>query len=278
MKKIIKLLSVLFLVSLVSIGAFNIRPANAETTTNNVPNIISIGIKPDTPTRIANSSTFVTQGQTLEFDLLDINGNPVSYGNYTGTVTITGPAYFNGYGKNHQSSELKVKNGKGKITFYVMTDTFPGEITITPHFSTLLNRTFKETLFIPGRPGNATQVVLSIPQETTSFNLASLNAKGVEPFLTYKLQAEDAQGNATVMNAPSLSASVTFNGQLTDQFTAVLADLENGSYSVTLSLKNNLNQSTFKPGTYTVTITPNNTSNTLFEPITESFTVTNNES
>lgn len=279
MRKLIITLSILSLVSLISIGTFNILPAAAETTnlSSELPKITSIGIKPDTPVRIANSSTFVTQGQTLEFNLLDIHGNPVSYGDYTGTVSITGPAYFDIYGEMYQTEELKVKNGKGKITFYVMTEAYPGEITITPHFKTLLNKTFKEALYIPGLSGNAAQVVLSTPQEPTSFNLSSLYAKKEEPFLTYKLQAEDAQGNATAMNAPSLSATVTYNGEVTDQFIAVPKDLENGSYSVDLSLNNGVIQDTSKipAGTYTVTITlSNDNGKTQFEPLTETFTVT----
>lgn len=257
---------------LLSLGTLNIKAAVAAPISSSssveLPQITSISIKPGTPTQIANSKSFVTDGQTLEFNLLDAYGNPVSYGNYSGTVTVTGPAYFKVYdktGKVNQSAELKVKNGVGKITLYVTTEAWPGEITITPHFRTLLNKSFIEKLYIPGVIGNAAQVVLK----------DTVRTQNADTFLTYYLQAEDARGNETPMNIPDLKASVLINGKPSTDVEAIPSLSENGSYRVDLKLINEELLSSFQipVGDYTVTITPMSTSDVIFAPITKKFTV-----
>lgn len=285
MKKKLTAFLIISLSFLIIMGSTNPKPAVAapmgSTSLAGQSKITSITIKPNTPTKVVNSSIFVTDGQTFEFDLLDINGNPVSYGNYSGTVSVTGPAYFDVYdrsGRINQSAELKIKNGKGKITVYLTTEAYPAEITLTPHFKNLLNKSFTETLYIPGRPGNATQVVLkgqAQDQGKTTFSAETLCSKESKAFLTYSLQAQDALDNPTAMNAPDIMANVSYNGKPSTDVVATATPAENGSYSVTLKLSSEaLNDSSEIPvGEYTVTITPKNTFFTTFAPLTVTFTV-----
>lgn len=278
MKKLFKKVLIVSFVVLVGMGTSNVQTAVAEP--SDVSSITSVGIMPDTPTKVANSILFLTQGQTLEFSLLDINGNPVNYGNYTDTVTITGPAYFiNDMNQVTQKIELKVKNGKGKVTFYTTNYYLPGEITVTPHFRTLLNKSFTEKLYIPGIIENASQVVLKDQPQQTIFKAETLFGNAENPFLIYNLQAEDENNNPTATNAPSdLKAEVAYNGKPSTAVDAKTTVSENGTYEVALKLNTGeiQNKSDIPVGNYTVTITPKSMAKTTFAPLTEAFSVNAN--
>lgn len=277
MKKLFQKIFAISLLVLLELELSNVQPAKAEPADVQLPTITTVAIKSDTPTKIPNSLLYLTQGQTLEFDLLDAYGNPVNYGNYTGTATISGMAFFENYGQRSQTEELKIKNGRGKITFYVRNYYLPGEIIITPHFRTLLNKPFTEKLYTPGSTGNATQVVLKDQPQSTYFNAKSLFSDGKKTFLTYKLQTEDALDNPTSMNAPAnLTAEVTYNGKTSTAVKAIPLVTGNGTYTVSLSLtdKGIEEFSQIPTGTYTVTITPDITSKIPFAPLTETFIIT----
>ncbi|WP_425806418.1 hypothetical protein ACHOLT_05815 [Desulfitobacterium sp. Sab5] len=276
MKLFSKILGASF-VMLLGLGSFNVIPAAAQITEDSssveAPVITSISIKPGTPAKIANSLLFHKKGQVIEFNLLDQYGKPVSYGNYSGTVTISGPAIFEDF---RQTSELKVKNGQGKLTIYITNYFRLGEIIITPHFHTLLNKSFTETLYVPKYSGNATQVVLSSTPSTTVFSIDTLRSNGTKPFLTYDLEAEDNQGIHTATNAPTgMTAEVTYNGNPSSAVVATLSSIENGKYSVSLNLSENAIESSseISRGTYTVNIIPDVASKTIFPPLTETFTI-----
>lgn len=275
MKLLTKIIRIAFAV-LVVLGTINVQAAVAEpsavSSLTDLTAITSIGIKPQTPTKVVNSSTFVTQGQTLEFDLLDSYGNPVSAGNYSGIVTLSGPAVFDDYS---QSAELKVKNGQAKVTLYVTTDLYPGDITITPHIGNLLNKPFTETLYIHGLSGNATQTVLGSEPTITTFSPEALKSVGNEPFLTYNLQAEDVNGIPTATNAPtSITATVMYDGKPSTEVIATPTLSSNGTYCVPLQLMDKSSSLQMPAGTYTVTITPGDTAKITFAPLTETFIIT----
>lgn len=273
MRKLSVKIFALSLFLLVGFGTANVKAAETVPST-----ITSIAINPSTPVKVVNSYKWIKEGQTLEFDLLDQNGNPVSVGNYTGNLTVNGPAYFIVDHQITQTAELKVKDGKGKITLFITNYFLPGEITITPHFRNLLNRTFTEKLYIPGIAGNATQVVLASQPSATNFSVAGLRSYGTEPFLTYSLQAEDAQDNITALNAPSgFTATVTYDGKPSNAIVVAPIVSTNGTYTLPIKLSETAAQgaNTIPAGTYTVTITPDATARTTFATLTEIFTVTN---
>lgn len=253
--------------------AANIKPTDV-TKISGLSAVTSIGIKPGTSIRVKNSEEFATKGQTLEFNLLDINGNPISVGNFTGSVTLNGPAVFE---HNKQKAELVIRKGKGFITFYVTNCYYPGEITVIPNFRGLLNKPFIEELYIPGLTGNATQVLLSPRPIKTTYSINELMALGDIPFLTYNLQAVDLNGYPTATNAPvSMTANVTLNGRPSSQVVATPQSGSNGSSNILIKLKNVSPSSQLLTGTYRVTITAKAAGETIFAPLSETFTIITN--
>lgn len=262
----------------VSISPFNIKTAGASPSAASLteqPVITSIGINPQTPAKVANSYTWVRQGQTLEFNLLDINGHPVNYGNYSGELTVSGSAVFE---NNSQKTYLKLKNGRGQITVYLTDDCYSGMLTFTPHFKNLMNKPFTEKFEAPELSGTAKQVILNELPSTTDFSHEKLSSYGAAPFLTYYLQAVDADENPTVYDVPTdLRASVTRNGEAVTEIVARPLVSAKGIYRVQLQLTNEAIQDISKipAGTYTVTLRPKNTEQATFASLTETFTVTN---
>ncbi|MEA4902197.1 hypothetical protein [Desulfitobacterium sp.] len=278
MKKHVKVIAIIALAFFVSIGPLNIKTVSAspsEAISTERPMITSIGINPQTPAKVANSYAWVSQGQTLEFNLLDINGHPVNYGNYSGEVTLSGPAVFE---NSCRKTYLKLTNGRGLLTVYGMSDNYSGELTVTPHFKNLMNKSFTEKFVIPESSGAAKQVVLNELPSTTVFSHEKLSSYEAAPFLTYYLQAVDADKNPTVYDVPTdLTASVTCNGEAVKEMVATPLVAAKGTYRIQLQLTNKAMQdiSKIQAGTYTVTFRPKDTAQAAFAPLTETFTVMN---
>ncbi|MDQ0189370.1 hypothetical protein JI721_05390 [Alicyclobacillus cycloheptanicus] len=215
------------------------------------------------PTAIDSNVNYGTNYLSLPINVVDQSGNPIAQGNTTATVTVAGPATLS---NGLTTDSVTLENGSGTVGIATNSNKTTGPITITVSVPGLGSVTKTLTAYVGGA---YSQIALASAPANTSFTADQVAAATSSPFLTYKVDEEDANGNiADTGTGDTVSATVTGPSGASATDVTATPTYANGVETIALTYRSGK----VVAGTYKVTIS--DSSHTSIEPLTETFTVT----